>query len=131
MDQFDLSLLNSFLMQGKMDVKGQATGHASIVSPTKPSLSLLASISSDSTYLAGRPMGRVQVGSVWNEPEKRYDIRLRNLKEGIRNFDIDGYIRPRDKAVSARAVLNRLDLAYAAPFIPASSTPSPVRWTAS
>ena len=117
MDQFDLSLLNSFLMQGKMDVKGQATGHASIVSPTKPSLSLLASISSDSTYLAGRPMGRVQVGSVWNEPEKRYDIRLRNLKDGIRNFDIDGYVRPRDKAVSARAVLNRLDLAYAAPFI--------------
>ena len=117
MDRFDISLLNTILMDGKMEFKGQATGRASLVSPTKPSLALLASISCDSTYVAGRPMGRVQVGSAWNEPEKRFDIRVRNLNEGIRNFDIDGFYRPKDKALRANAVLNHLDMAYASPFL--------------
>ncbi|WP_289458209.1 hypothetical protein, partial [Klebsiella pneumoniae] len=30
MDQFDISLLNSLVMKGKMDIKGQATGRASL-----------------------------------------------------------------------------------------------------
>ena len=117
MDQFDISLLNSLLMQGKMDLKGQATGQASLVSPSKPSLALLAEITCDSTYLAGRPMGTLEVASVWNEPEKRFDFQLQNRQEEVRNFDIDGYVRPKDKAIRAEAVLSQLDLAYAAPFL--------------
>ena len=117
MDQFDISLLNSLVMKGKMDIKGQATGRASLVSPSKPSLALLASIACDSTYLAGRPVGMMQVASVWNEPEKRFDFRLRNLQDGIRNFDVDGYLRPRDKAIRADAALKRLDMGYAAPLL--------------
>ena len=117
MDKFDLSLLNSLLMKGKMDIKGLATGGASLVSPSKPSLALLAGIDCDSTYIAGRPMGSLQVTSVWNEPEKRFDFRLRNLLDDVRNFDIDGYLRPRDKAIRAEATLNRLDMGYAAPLL--------------
>ena len=117
MDQFDISLLNSLLMNGKMDIKGQATGRANLLSPTKPTLALLASIDCDSTYLAGKPMGTVQVGSVWNEPEKRFDFRLRNLNDEVRNIDVDGWLRPKDKAIQAHAVLDRLDLGYAAPLL--------------
>ena len=117
MEQFDISLLNSLVMKGKMDIKGQATGQASLVSPSKPSLALLANIDCDSTYLAGRPMGTLQVGSVWNEPEKRFDFQLKNLLDGVRNFDVDGYLRPKDKAIRADATLNRLDMGYAAPLL--------------
>ena len=117
MDQFDISLLNSLRMKGKMDIKGLATGGASLVSPSKPTLALLASIDCDSTYIAGRPMGSLQVNSVWNEPEKRFDFRLLNLLDDVRNFDIDGYLRPRDKAIRADATLNRLDMGYAAPLL--------------
>jgi hypothetical protein len=118
MDHFDISLLNSFLMQGKMELKGQATGQASLISPSKPSMGLLAGITCDSTYLAGRPMGTLDVTSLWNDPEKRFDFRLRNRQDNyVRNFDIDGYLRPKDKAIRADAVLNQLDLAYAAPFL--------------
>ena len=117
MDQFDISLLNSLLMKGKMDIKGLATGGASLVSPSKPSLALLASITCDSTYLAGKPMGSVFVGSIWNEPEKRFDFRLGNRQDDVRNFDIDGYLRPRDKAIRADATLNRLDMGYAMPLL--------------
>ena len=117
MDQFDISLLNSLLMKGKMDIKGLATGGASLVSPSKPSLALLASITCDSTYLAGKPMGSVFVGSIWNEPEKRFDFRLGNRQDDVRNFDIDGYLRPRDKAIRADVTLNRLDMGYAMPLL--------------
>ena len=117
MDQFDISLLNSLLMKGKMDIKGLATGGARLVSPSKPSLALLAGIDFDSTYVAGRPVGSLEVTSVWNEPEKRFDFQLRNLQDNVRNFDIDGYVRPRDKAIRAEATLNRLDMGYAAPLL--------------
>jgi hypothetical protein len=113
-----------------MDFKGQATGRASLVSPTKPSLALLASISCDSTYVAGRPMGRLQVGSAWNEPEKRFDIRIRNLNEGVRNFDIDGYFRPKDKTLRAEAVLNSWTVGMPRLSSPGSSTSSAEPWTA-
>ena len=118
MDRFDMSLLNSLLMQGKMELKGQATGQVSLISPTKPSMGLLGEISCDSTYLAGRPMGTLQLTSLWNEPEKRFDFQLKNRQDNyVRNFVIDGYLRPKDKAIHADAVLDRLDLAYAAPFL--------------
>ena len=117
MEKFDISLLNSLLMKGKMDLRGQATGQASLVSPSKPTLSLLAGITCDSTYLAGKPMGTLEVASVWNEPEKRFDFQLQNQQGEIRNFAVDGFVRPKDKAIRADAVLNRLDLGYAAPFL--------------
>ena len=117
MEKFDISLLNTILMKGKMDLKGQATGQASLISPSKPSLALLAGITCDSTYVAGRPMGTLEVTSVWNEPEKRFDFQLQNRQEKVRNFAIDGFLRPKDKAIQAEAVLNRLDLGYAAPFL--------------
>ena len=117
MDKFDISLLNSLLMKGNLDLKGLATGQASLVSPSKPSLALLAEISCDSTYVSGRPMGTLDVTSVWNEPEKRFDFQLQNRQEEVRNFAIDGYLRPKDKAIRAEAVLNRLDMGYAEPLL--------------
>ena len=117
MDQFDISLLNSFLMEGKMDLKGQATGRARLVSPSKPSIGLLASIACDSTSIAGRPLGTLQVGSIWNEEENRFDLRLRNLLDGKRNIDLDGYVRPSDKSVNANVTLDGLDMGYASPIL--------------
>ena len=117
MEKFDISLLNSLVMNGNLDLKGLATGQASLVSPSKPSLALLAGISCDSTYLAGRPMGTLDLASVWNEPEKRFDFQVQNRQEEVRNFAIEGFLRPKDKAILAEAVLNRFDLGYAAPLL--------------
>ena len=117
MDKFDISLLNSFVMEGKMDLKGQATGRARLVSPTKPSLGLLASIACDSTSIAGRPVGTLQVGSIWNEEQNRFDLRLRNLLNGKRNIDLDGFLKPSDKSISADVTLDGLDMGYASPIL--------------
>ena len=117
MDRFDISLLNSLLVEGKLDLQGHATGRARLVSPTRPMPGILAQIACDSTYVAGRPMGRFQVGSAWNEEEKRFDFRIRNLLDGERTIDLDGHLRPKDKSIRADAVLKRFDLGYAAPFL--------------
>ena len=117
MDRFDIALLNSLLMEGKLDLQGQATGRARLVSPTKPTPGILARIVCDSTYVAGRPMGEFQVGSAWNEAEKRFDFRIRNLLDGEHTIDLDGNFRPKDKSIRADAVLNRFELGYAAPFL--------------
>ena len=117
MDRFDISLLNTFLMEGKLKLRGRATGRARLVSPSKPSLALLAGITCDSTSIAGRPMGQLMVGSTWNEAEDRFDFRLRNQQGEVRNLDVNGFLRPKDKAIQAEATLNRLDLGYASPFL--------------
>ena len=117
MDRFDISLLNTILMEGKLDLQGKATGRARLVSPTKPTPGILARITCDSTRIAGRPMGRLLVGSVWNEAEERFDFRLRNELGEEPNIDLDGFLRPEDKAIRADAVLRRFDLGYASPFL--------------
>ena len=117
MDRFDIALLNSLLMDGKLDLKGEATGNARIVSPTKPTPALLAGITCESAGIAGRSLGALQVGSEWNEEQQRFDFRVRNMMDGERNIDLDGFLRPKDKSVRAHAVLNRFDMGYAAPFL--------------
>ena len=117
MDRFDVALLNSLLMDGKLDLRGEATGSARIVSPTKPSPALLAGITCESASIAGRRVGNLQLGSEWNEEQQRFDFRVRNLLDGDRNIDLDGYLRPKDKSVRAHAILNRFDMGYAAPFL--------------
>ena len=117
MEKFNISLLNSFLMDGQLDLRGLATGRARLVSPTKPNLSILAGIVCDSTYIAGRPAGEVQLGSVWNETEERFDFRLGNRLGDGQNIAVEGFLRPSDKRIRADVDLNRLDMGYASPIL--------------
>ena len=117
MDRFDISLANSFLMQGKMDLRGRATGRALVISPSREGVGLLAGITCDSTIVAGQRMGQLRLASNWNEEQKQFDIFVRNNLDGTRNMDIAGSIRPSDKAVDIRAGFDRLNLAYASPLM--------------
>jgi len=117
LEGFDISLLNTFLMNGKMGLQGHATGRARLISPSKPSIGLLAGINCDSTYIAGRPVGRLQVMSLWDEEQDRFNIRVRNSLNGTRNIDLSGFVNPNDKSVEADATLSRLDIGYAAPIL--------------
>lgn len=117
MDRFDISLLNSLLMDGKLQLKGTATGTASIISPVQPTPALLAGISCEDASIAGRPVGDLQLASEWNEEHQQFDFRFRNLLRGGSNIDVDGFLRPKDKSIQANAILSRFDLGYAAPFL--------------
>lgn len=116
MEKFDLSLVNS--VGGKLpSLEGHATGFASVISPTKPSMGLLASIDCDSTYIAGQRMGELWLGSLWNEEEERFDASVRNELDGQCNLAADAFLKPSTGEMHVSALLNKLNLGYAAPLL--------------
>ena len=116
MDRFDVGLVNT--LSGDLpSLEGHATGHAMLISPTEPSIGLLASITCDSTYVAGHRLGQLQMSSTWDEDSGRFLMSLENLLGGKRNIEAEGYLQPDSRAVHASARLDRLNMGYAAPLL--------------
>ena len=112
MDKFDIGLVNT-LGGGLPSLEGHATGHAMLISPSSPSIGLLASISCDSTYVAGHRMGQLQLSSTWDEETGRFNATARNLLDGKNNLDADAYLQPDTRAVHAAVRLDKLNMGYA------------------
>ncbi len=116
MEKFDIGLVNT--IGGNLpSLEGHATGHAMLISPAEPSPGLLASITCDSTYVAGRRLGQLQISSTWDEESGRFLMSLQNLLGGKRNIEAEGYLQPENRAVHASARLDRLNMGYAAPLL--------------
>ena len=116
MDKFDIGLVNT--IGGSLpSLEGHATGHAMLISPSTPSIGLLASITCDSTYVAGHRLGQLQISSIWDEEEGRFNASAKNLMDGKSNLDAEAYLQPDTRAVHASARLERLDMGYAAPLL--------------
>ena len=116
MDKFDIGLLNT--ISGLLPtLEGHATGQATVISPTEPSIGLLASITCDSTYVAGHRMGTLELSSTWNDAEQRFEALVQNTLAGKHNISAEGYLKPDDGALQVRARLDRLNMGYAAPLL--------------
>ena len=116
MEKFDIALLNT--VSGSIpSLEGHATGHALVISPTRPSMGLLASITCDSTYIAGHRMGKLLVSSVWNDERQRFDAQIHNQLDGKRNLDAGGYFDPVGGQLHASARLSKFNMGYAAPLL--------------
>ena len=116
MDKFDISLLNT--LSGTIpNIEGHATGSAMLISPSIPSSGLLASITCDSTYVAGRRLGKLDISSTWDEQTQRFNATMRNHLGGRSNIDADAYFRPYDKELHAEARLRKFNMGYAAPIL--------------
>ncbi len=116
MDKFDIGLLNT--LSGKLpSLEGKATGKALLLSPSAPSIGLLAGIRCDSTYVAGQRMGQLNIFSGWNDENQRFDIAVSNLLNGRNNVNATGYLTPDNGAIHASAQLNRFNMGYAAPLL--------------
>lgn len=116
MEKFDIGLLNT--LSGLLPtLAGHATGKALLLSPTKPSLGLVANILCDSTYVAGHRMGQLNIASNWDDTDKRFNLQVSNLMDGKNNINASGYLKPADGAIHVAANLNRFNMGYAAPFL--------------
>jgi 16S rRNA (cytidine(1402)-2'-O)-methyltransferase len=114
--KFNIDILNQFFNQG-LDIQGLATGRAVITSPTATSLGLIADLSSDSTSVAGIPVGTLLAKSRWDEDNSRFNFNIKNEMAGISNIDILGHIYPKIKRLDATADLDQFNLGYAEPFL--------------
>ena len=115
LDRFDLSTINS-LIGTELGISGAATGNIQLTSPLK-NFGLLADMICDSTYIAGIPLGVLQIGSNWDEQFNRFDIDLRNGLEGSNNIIANGKLYPKNKRLEAAADLNHLNIGYVQPFL--------------
>ena len=116
MDHFDLGILNTFT-GGTPELDGLATGRAMIISPTKPSIGLLANIVCDSTYVSGQPLGTLNIYSTYEEQNGRFAATLRNTLNGRSSLDAQAYLAPSSKDFSASARLDGFNLGYISPFL--------------
>lgn len=115
LNRFDISVVNP-LLGTDFGIRGAATGSVQLTSPLK-SKGILVDMICDSTYLAGRPLGVLSLGSKWDEDFERFDISVRNEHEGRSNLDIRGKLTPKTRSLEATAALDRLHVGYAQPFL--------------
>ncbi len=116
MEKFDLSLLNTFT-GGLFPLQGLATGEALVISPSSPAVGLLAAIACDSTMVSGKRLGQLQIQSVWNETENRFEMSVANKLDGKKTIGIEGFLKPDSARMSAEATLDGFSLEYAGPLL--------------
>ena len=115
LNRFDISIINP-LLGTDFGIKGAATGQVRLTSPLS-SKGLLADMICDSTYLAGKPLGVVDLKSRWNEDFDRFDISVKNDLAGRSSLNAVGKFTPKTKSLEAEAGLDRLHVGYAKPFL--------------
>ena len=115
LDRFDISVLNP-LLGSDFGIKGAATGNVRLTSPMH-SKGLLADMICDSTFIAGTPLGTLDLGSSWNDEFNRFDIHLQNDLNGKRNIDAAAKLTPKTDMLDARISLDSLMISYAEPFL--------------
>ena len=115
LDRFDISIINP-LIGTNLGITGAATGEVKLISPLNE-MGLLANMISDSTYIAGVPLGVVSIGSTWDEEFERFDIDLRNDYGGKSNIVAHGKLHPELKTLEAEAGLDMLNIGYVQPML--------------
>lgn len=115
LDRFDISVLNP-LIGSNLGIKGAATGNVMLTSPMH-SRGLLADVLCDSTYIAGEPLGTLNVGSTWNEDFERFDISVFNEMAGKSNVKATAKLTPKSRMIDARLSLDSLSITYAEPLL--------------
>ncbi len=116
MEKFNLALLNT-LTGGMLQLQGRATGQALVLSPSSPAAGLLAGITCDSTLVYGKRLGQLDIQSVWNEAQNRFDISVGNRLDGKKTIGVEGFLKPSTAELDALATLDGLDLGYVAPML--------------
>ena len=113
--RFDISVINP-LLKSNLGIAGAATGEVKLISPLNE-MGLLANMISDSTYVAGVPLGVVGIGSSWNEEFERFEIGVRNDHAGKSNIIANGKLSPKLKTLEAEARLDNLNVGYVQPIL--------------
>ena len=116
MDQFDLALLNT-ITGGTPDLKGLATGRATLISPTVPAPGLISGITCDSVYVSGKPLGTLRLVSNYDDANKRFTAMVRNLLNGRSSIDASAFLVPATRELGVLVLMDKLELGYAQPFL--------------
>ena len=115
LERFDISPVNA-LLGGGFGIRGAATGNVRITSPIADN-SFSGQILCDSTFIAGEPLGELDLSGFWNKEFERYDLRIRNVMEDHSGIDVTAKLSPSSRMLDAVASLDRFHTAYAEPLL--------------
>ena len=115
LERFDISILNP-LLGSNFGIKGAVSGNARILSPINLK-SLRMDLICDSTHIAGESLGTVDMDCTWNEEFERYDLNIKNDLDGKTSIEAVAKITPDSEMIDATVNLERMNIAYAEPFL--------------
>ncbi len=115
LERFDLSVVNP-LITPDIALQGKASGFAQVISPLNDQ-SILLNILSDSTFIAGEPVGELALKCDWDKEFRRFDVSARNNLDGRTSLNLDGHYTPFSKGLEACAEMDGFDIGYATPFV--------------
>ena len=116
MEKFNLSFLNT-LTGDQPPLEGMATGEATILSTGASTPGLLASIVCDSTRVSGHRLGRLDIGSVWDDENNRFNLSVGNSLDGKRSVGVNAYLVPSNGKLKAAASFDNFELGYVSAFL--------------
>ncbi|MEG0890741.1 MAG: hypothetical protein RSF01_02520 [Bacteroidales bacterium] len=115
LNKFNIGILNLFLSKS-FDIEGYFSGKAEFSSLNKtPKLNL--NITGDSVYVFHNPVGKMNIESKWDEPNRKLDIFINSILKNKPNLNINGFYKPDSTYLDVTASLNNLSVIYFEPFL--------------
>ena len=115
LERFDISIAE-YILRKDIGIKGVATGVVQLTSPLKKR-GILVDMICDSTYLANKPLGTLNIASKWNEAENNFGLVIRNEYEGRSNINAYGTYKPEGSILDIATDLDKFSISYAQPML--------------
>ena len=115
LERFDISIAE-YLLRKDVGIKGVATGVVQLTSPLNKR-GILVDMICDSTYLANKPLGTLNIASKWNEAENNFGLLIRNEYEGRSNINAYGTYKPEGSILDISTDLDKFSISYAQPML--------------
>ena len=116
LSRFDLGAVNYFLRQD-FGIQGIATGQATLISPVREDLGLLADVVTESARFGGEPLGTLHVKSTWDESIRGFRLGCTNDLDGKRTLMLGGGFVPSSRSLDGIMKLDGFSLSYLTPFL--------------
>lgn len=116
LENFDLAIADAFMPSG-LNLRGLASGYAQVVSDPEKERSILLDIGIDSVSVASTKLGKVNIGSRWNEETSSFDLALRNMIDSTYTIMARASYKPETRDIKGNVYFRSFDIGFAEPML--------------
>ena len=116
LNDFDLGFANSFLSRD-LDLKGRLTGQGEAFALLGEQKGILLDVQGKELAAAGAELGDMQLGSNWDDRNKRFNFQLSNTLDGRHPVLAKASFHPSDKNLGLDLLLDSLSMRLVQPLL--------------
>ena len=116
LNDFDLGFANSFLSKD-LDLQGRLTGQGEAFAVLGQQKGVLLDLQGKDIAAAGAQLGDMQLGSNWDDKNKRFNFLLNNTLDGRHPILAKATLRPSDKHLGMDLLLDSLSMKLVQPLL--------------